>query len=73
MAYSYSGRDVRTEFEAVAQAQYDTADVVRLNVLNREPIRPRNGMLVEADGTNWDPGSGAGLYIRRAGAWVFLG
>lgn len=26
------------------------------------PDRPRNGMLRIADGTNWDPGSGFGLY-----------
>lgn len=25
-----------------------------------------------ADGTNWDPGSGAGLYLRQGGAWVKL-
>lgn len=64
---------VRTELDAVAQAQYDAPDFLQLRVLAKAPQRPRDGMLIEADGTNFDPGSGAGLYIRRAGAWVFLG
>lgn len=29
--------------------------------------------MVLADGTNWNPGSGGGCYIYRAGAWRFLG
>lgn len=34
------------------------------------PVRPRPGMLVYADGTRWNPGSGEGLYVRTiAGAW----
>lgn len=35
-----------------------------------EPARPTNGMLVYADGTAWNPGSGAGFYKREGGAWV---
>lgn len=33
------------------------------------PTDPQEGMVVWADGTNWDPGSGAGLYEYRGGAW----
>lgn len=38
-----------------------------------EKIRPL--MLVYADGTNWNPGSGEGVYIRNLAnsAWKFLG
>jgi hypothetical protein len=61
------------EFQRVAQAESDPVDFVQLNVLNAEPARMRDGMLIEADGTNFDPGSGAGTYMRRAGAWVKLG
>ncbi len=34
-----------------------------------------NGVLVFADGTNWNPGSGAGYYRWNAGgaAWVKIG
>ena len=40
--------------------------------LNAPPSRITNGDVVFADGTNWNPGSGAGLYERRSGAWVKL-
>jgi hypothetical protein len=66
-------RYVADELQNMAQAQYDTLDSIQLNVLNREPLRPRDGTLAEADGVNWNPGSGAGCYIRRAGVWVKLG
>lgn len=36
------------------------------------PNRVYEGMLVYADGTTWDPGSGAGLYQYRSTAWVFI-
>jgi hypothetical protein len=29
-------------------------------------------MTVNADGTNWDPGAGAGLYQYLGAAWVKL-
>lgn len=35
--------------------------------------RPREGMLVRADGTDWDPGEGQGLYQRIGGVWEKLG
>lgn len=37
-----------------------------------EPKRPRDGMIVSADGVSWNPGAGAGIYGRVAGAWVKL-
>lgn len=48
-------------------------DFLMLKVLNKEPTKRRNGMVVLADGTNWNPGSGAGYYGYNAGAWVKLG
>lgn len=48
-------------------------DTVQLQPQSVAPAKPRAGLLVEADGTNWNPGSGAGLYVYRAGAWVFIG
>jgi hypothetical protein len=41
--------------------------------LNNEPSRPRNGMTVYADGTNWNPGAGEGVYTYYAAAWHKLG
>ncbi|AGF91089.1 hypothetical protein SXHG_00067 [Synechococcus phage MRHenn-2013a] len=44
------------------------------DVLYQAPIRVFPGMIVYADGTSWDPGSGEGLYrYSLAGAWVFIG
>lgn len=43
--------------------------------LNIEPAPEtrRNGMHVYADGTNWNPGSGRGLYRWEGAAWNFVG
>ena len=35
-----------------------------------EPIKKRDGMIRYADGTDWNPGGGEGIYARIAGAWV---
>lgn len=40
--------------------------------LNVEPERPQEGDFIIADGVNFDPGSGNGLYIRLNSAWVFI-
>ena len=37
------------------------------------PGKPQDGMIVKADGTHWDPGSGAGFYGYSGSAWVLLG
>ena len=39
-----------------------------------EPKRPRGGDIVYADGTNWDPGSGEGIYFFKesTSTWVQL-
>ena len=39
------------------------------------PKKPRTGMVVLADGTDWDPGSGRGVYVydEDISAWRFLG
>lgn len=37
-----------------------------------EPARPRDGMIVYADGVKWNPGSGEGFYGYENGSWVKL-
>lgn len=64
---------VREHFERLQTAMSGSQDALTLSVLHVEPERYVEGTLVLADGTDWDPGSGAGLYIRRGGAWVLLG
>ena len=44
------------------------------DILYKPPIRLRPGLVVYADGTDWNPGSGEGLYrYNLAGVWVFIG
>lgn len=45
---------------------------VRFDILHVEPTRRSDGDVVMADGADWNPGAGAGLYQRIGGAWVKL-
>lgn len=46
--------------------------IVQLQVQHGEPEKPREGMLVFADGTDWNPGGGRGVYVYSSSAWVKL-
>ncbi|WP_212646385.1 hypothetical protein [Delftia sp. PE138] len=48
-------------------------DYLRLQELHKEPAKISVGMVVLADGVDWNPGSGSGYYGYRAGGWKFLG
>lgn len=41
--------------------------------LHAEPAKLRDFMIVAADGTDWDPGSGQGVYAYYNGTWNKLG
>lgn len=43
---------------------------LELRTVHAAPTKPREGMIVEADGTDWNPGDGAGQYTFRGGVWV---
>ena len=65
---------VSDELQSVAQSQGDTVDFVQFNVLPAAPSKPREGMCVCADGTDWQPlGAGGGFFGYFGGAWVKLG
>jgi hypothetical protein len=66
-------RALGEEFNNIAQAQYDRKDVLELPVLNAPPSKLKDPMVAVADGTNWNPGSGAGIYAYLSGGWVKLG
>lgn len=63
---------LRLELERIAE-NFTTQDFVQLVKLNVEPEKPRDGLTVYADGTNWNPGSGEGVYTYYAAAWRKLG
>lgn len=63
---------LRGEF-AKMKAALDTVAEGFIAVSYAPPPKPREGMLRNADGTSWNPGSGAGLYRYNSSTWIFLG
>ena len=61
------------EFHRVARAMGSPQPFLLLATTYTAPNKPMDGMIVLADGTHWDPGSGAGFYGYRNGAWQLLG
>lgn len=64
-------RWLASEFRRVA-TNFLSLDNLALRVSNAAPTRPRDGMVVYADGTDWNPGAGVGFYGYENGAWVKL-
>lgn len=62
---------VEKELDAIAQASAETT-ALDLRPIYVAPLRPREGLIVFADGTEWNPGGGAGAYQYLGGAWVKL-
>lgn len=60
---------LRREFAAIEQSQVETQEL-ELRTRNAPPSRPRKGMKVYADGTDWDPGNGEGSYTFDGTSWV---
>jgi hypothetical protein len=56
------------ELEAIERG-FSVFDFARLKKWHAEPTRYFDGMVVYADGSNWDPGSGEGIYARYGGTW----
>ncbi len=61
------------EMLRLSQSLSEPQKVIRLSASHAEPVRPREGMIALADGTDWNPGSGAGYYGYYGSAWVKLG
>lgn len=53
------------------EAVMDTRNSL-FEVVHVAPAKPREGLIRLADGSNWNPGSGRGLYQYVSGAWVKL-
>jgi hypothetical protein len=58
---------------AVLAGVVNAVEAGHLDMVYVAPGKPRTGDVRLADGTNWNPGSGAGAYIYYAGAWNRLG
>lgn len=60
------------ELGVIADA-FNEQDFVYLKQQNVAPVKPRTGMTALADGTNWNPGAGVGVYTYYGAAWHKLG
>lgn len=60
---------IADELRQVSAAAHTPVDVVRLNVLHVAPAKPQATDLARADGTDWDPGAGRGVYEYDGAAW----
>lgn len=47
-------------------------DSITLTKTHEAPERVEEGMVVYADGTDWNPGSGEGIYKYQSGAWSLI-
>lgn len=66
------GRYVAQEYLRIS-ATFDRGLARRVEFLNAQPTRRFEGMTVGADGTNWNPGAGKGVYTYYSGVWNKLG
>ena len=64
---------VAQELDRVALSLAQPMDYIALKTLYAAPGRIFDGMTVLADGTTWNPGSGAGVYTYYGAAWNKLG
>lgn len=63
---------IEVELQRLARYLSSALASLWVETLHVAPDRPRNGMIVYADGTHWNPGSGEGFYGYQAGSWVKL-
>lgn len=61
-----------TELQRISAAIQALADG-HLDKSYAAPSKPRDGDIRYADGTTWNPGSGAGVYVYKTSSWVLLG
>ena len=63
--------NVASELLQVSRAIQELENRI-ITKVHAEPEKPRLGMMVYADGSDWNPGEGQGLYYYD-GSWVFTG
>lgn len=64
---------VAEEFQRLAiELSAGQVDFLKLAEQYTAPAKPREGLVVFADGTSWNPGAGRGVYVYSSAAWVKL-
>lgn len=66
---------LRAETQSIQKAANSKVPHIAMEILHAAPERVFAGMVLIADGTDWNPGAGAGMYRRNEAntAWVHLG
>ena len=59
---------VVTELKRLGNILFNQS-VMRLEETNTAPAKPRDGDIRYADGTNWNPGAGTGIYWFDGTTW----
>ena len=69
------GRFITRELDKISdEFRANTVEAIEYEIHHVLPDKPRAGQSYYADGTNWNPGSGEGLYLYKSGgSWVLLG
>jgi hypothetical protein len=69
----YSAEFLQTELQRISDwiEEIETGSII-FPPVHVEPEKVEEGLVVNADGTDWNPGSGAGLYQYLSSAWVKL-
>jgi len=63
---------VEQELEQIEQT-FAITDFFNLKKLHNEPLKLKEGLIVFADGSDWNPGSGQGIYAYYNASWNKLG
>lgn len=63
---------ITRELDSISDT-FTGVQTIMLQEMYTPPAKFVNGMIVLADGTHWNPGSGRGFYGYANGAWHFLG
>jgi len=53
--------------------EFSLGEVRQIQFRASAPSKLKEGMICAADGTNWNPGGGKGVYCYYSGAWNKLG
>lgn len=65
---------VNDELSRISRESFEpSVNGIKFKTLNAVPARVYEGLTVLADGANWNPGAGQGVYTYYGAAWHKLG
>ena len=67
--FAWVYRELQRIALALSAPEFDTVQLVERHA---EPEKLGDGLLAFADGTDWNPGAGRGIYVYAGGTWSKL-